>query len=73
MKEEYADGVSMLMRDLIQQSHLSYEVATLICKQAVGTAVLCEEGEDGRLLASVVDAPLYLFWPPVVKRVQFPR
>jgi hypothetical protein len=46
MKEEYAEGITTMMRNMIAQSHLAYEVASKVASQAVGTAVVAEHAED---------------------------
>ena len=36
MEETYTEGVTTLLRDIIQKPHLAYEIARVISSQAVG-------------------------------------
>jgi len=53
MKEEYAEGITTMMRNMIAQSHLAYEVASKVASQAVGTAVVAEQADDVYAFRSV--------------------
>jgi hypothetical protein len=55
MREEYAEGVCMMLRKLVVNPTEAYNLASLVAQQSiVGTVVNCEGGQDSFAFATVL-------------------